>query len=495
MQKWFHAIGVCGKATSLVAAMFADMGWFVTGSDLQFFPPASDFLKEKGILTTEGYHYSHLTKSYWADFLKKDLNIPSQPDLCMVVESVTAKNKEYLYAKTRGIIVKPYSQILNQYLVKPESIVIAGTAGKTTTTALLIHLMEVFRFKPSYMVGADLPDKESIKNTISSWSVIEGDEYYSKELSAGPKFWEYNPKYLIISNIGWEHQDVYPTHKEYLEAFSKLVKMVPKNGLIIAKADDANIDQVLRYANTKVVRYNFVNKGGNTFESAQYAIQESIDASKETGTGFEILSQKGNLLKGTVKMIGKYNLENVLAAYCFFKEIIFPLGKFKDTDFISVVKTFAPPRKRLEILADVQKESRRITIVDDFGVTAPRVAKSLEIIKEEYKDSKIIAIFEPNAGSRPRDEAFFKTIYQDVFNNANQVLIPDLSSFNEDLIDSPTMAKRLQEMGIDALAMPLDALKVHLKSILNPNHSVLLAFFSSYRLTSLAHEIASLVKL
>src|SRR5204863_9531808 len=120
--------------------MFKDIGWFVTGSDLQFNPPASDLITRAEIPFVQDYHYSHLTRKFWEDKLGSSLNIPDVPDLCLVVEHLSARNREYMFAKNKGIDVRPYSQILGEYLVKPESIVVVGTAGKTTTTGLLINI-------------------------------------------------------------------------------------------------------------------------------------------------------------------------------------------------------------------------------------------------------------------------------------------------------------------------------------------------------------------
>src|SRR5687768_13496658 len=127
--KWFHAIGACGKATAPITKMFKDMGWFVTGTDAQFSPPASDILTDNKIPFVEGYHFSHMTRSFWEEKLKTDkweegnakfwlengeLNIADKPDLALIVESATSKNKEYMYAKVQGIDVRPYSQILGE---------------------------------------------------------------------------------------------------------------------------------------------------------------------------------------------------------------------------------------------------------------------------------------------------------------------------------------------------------------------------------------------
>ncbi|MDQ7021461.1 MAG: Mur ligase domain-containing protein [Candidatus Dojkabacteria bacterium] len=157
-QKWFHATGVCGHATAAVTKMFKDMGWFTTGSDISFNPPAVDILDDAGIHYIEGYHYTHLTKEFWEKELSTELNINDKPDLALIVESATSKNNEYRYAKINKIDMRPYSQILGEYLIKDNSIVVAGSAGKTSTTSLIEFLLEKLDLDPSYMIGGTMVD-------------------------------------------------------------------------------------------------------------------------------------------------------------------------------------------------------------------------------------------------------------------------------------------------------------------------------------------------
>src|SRR5260221_1622092 len=180
MQKWFHAIGACGKTTANVAVMFKKMGWFVTGTDTQYLPPASHIIENNDIHFELGYSFKHLTKEFWEEKLGQKLDIPQYPTLGLIVESATSKNKELLFAKKNNIDIRPYAQVLRDYLVKENSVAVIGTAGKTTTTALITFLLEKLNLYPSYMIGADTLDfNESLKNTGSKWSVIEGDEYFS----------------------------------------------------------------------------------------------------------------------------------------------------------------------------------------------------------------------------------------------------------------------------------------------------------------------------
>lgn len=489
-QKWFHAIGASGKTTSNVAKFFKDMGWFVTGSDIQFLPPASDVIKENGIPYDEGYSFKHLNKDFWEEKTGENLDIAEHPDLCLIVESATDKNKELLYAKRINVPVLPFSKILGEYLVAENSIVVIGTAGKTTTTTLVTKILEDLDVNPSYMIGADTNEfKDSLRKTDSDWSVLEGDEYHNINLSDGPKFLEYKPKYLLITNIGYEHQDVFKTQKDYIEAFKKAVELVPEDGIIVAKYGDKNIDKALKNAKAKVIRYGIDLKQK---DKAFFGIRK-IDLT-DGKTKFEITNNGNEILTGETSLLGEYNLENIVASVSMILNLpalSLPIEMVKQgTENIGTIKTtisqFKGPKKRLEIL--FQGEDR--IIVDDFGVAPDRAKNSLKTLKENFDEYKIIGIFEPNSGSRPGDEEAFKQMYENIFNQADEILVPELSSFNDELVDSNTMVEWLKHLEIKSREVKSEEIANYVDG-LDKKQKYLIVFFSSYRLTSIAHEVAN----
>ncbi len=471
-MKWFHAIGICGKATSNVAKMFKDMGWFVTGSDLQYFPPVSIQLEKWNIPTVEGYNYEHLTKEFWSEKLGQDKasEIPDIPDLCLIIDTATPLNKEYLFAKKKGIDVRPYSQILGEYLVKEESIVVTGTAGKTTTTALVVRMLQEQGLDPSYMVGAEVIDfEQSLRNTKGRWSVLEGDEFHNREISNGAKFLEYKPKYLVITNIGWEHQDIFQTQDSYIYEFAKAVELVPEDGIIVAHAGDENINKALSGARCKVIRYGVDALGSWSI--------------KKSGEWNAIFDDKGSLImQFQTSLLGTYNLENILGAVALIKTILPAV----DLDKIQyAIENFKGPKKRLEIL----HKDESFVVVDDFGVAPERAKNSLKTLKEYFSQYKIIAVFEPNSGSRIRDLETFNQLYKGTFKDAMEVIIPDLSTTNNELITAEELVSRLKVLGTNAIHVQSSELMNYLTELKNSNQKILFVFFSSYRLTEIAENL------
>jgi len=499
--KWFHAIGICGKATSNVAMMFKKKGWYVTGSDSQFFPPVSTFLNDEKIPTVEGYNYTHLTKEFWIENVKSeedkkvltDPDFPKYPTLCLIVETSTDKNKEYLFAKKNSIPVKPFAEILKEYLIKPESIVVVGTAGKTTTTALITNILIDLGINPSYMIGAEVLNlKDSLKDTDSKYSVMEGDEYYSPVLSKGAKFFSYLPKYLIITKLNWDHQDIYKTEEEYMGAFQRLVETIPVDGLIVAKKEDINIDNIVKHARCKVIRYSFqsdkliANKEGNSTKSDYWRSVRNSDNSVSLFDNLNI-----EKLRFNNSLIGEYNVENITASLCLLFNIleISSIDNFKER-VINTINNFKGAKKRLEFLY----KSDSLIVIDDFGVTPSRASNSLNTIKKQFPDFKITAVFEPNAGSRIKDINIFNDLYKDSFRLADEVIIPNLSA-NPDLINQDEIVNQLNDLGFNAKHIQSDKILDELKLKLNKDQEkVVFLFLSSYRLTSIGEEFSKLAR-
>ncbi|BCX13925.1 MAG: UDP-N-acetylmuramate--L-alanyl-gamma-D-glutamyl-meso-2,6-diaminoheptandioate ligase [Candidatus Dojkabacteria bacterium] len=473
MKNWIHITGVCGKATSLVAYMFKDLGWFVTGSDIQYFPPASDFLVKNKIPHAEGYTFKHLTKNFW---LKLGYIPPKDnPDICMVISTVSRNNPELKYAMARNIKVMPMSQILGEYLVKKESIVVVGSSGKTTTTAMCAFALSKLGYNPSFMIGADVLDFEySISNTDSIWSVVEGDEYHNIDpiIEGKPKFMEYKPKYIILTNLNWEHQDVFKTFENYLDAFADLIRLLPEDGLLVYNQDDANISKLLTTISDEI-RPRMISFGEGV--KSNYFYKYSIDNSK---TKFVLHKNKQEICRGETTLLGSYNIANITAVFALLDSLGLNL-----TNFSEIISKFRGVRKRLEILF----QSENLVVIDDFGVAPSRAKRTLETIKKYYPDKKIVVVFDPNAGSRIKDKSVFKEVYENSFQHADFLYIPELSNFDENLLSRDKMIEYLKEMNFKVFET-LEWLE-EIKSIVKKEQCVVV-FLSSYRLTKISHDFA-----
>lgn len=486
-MKWFHLIGVSGKTTANIARVFQEKGWFVTGSDSQFLPPASNLLDEYKINSVQGYFYEHLNRQFWEKRLDKKIEIDEHPNLVLFISHLTNKNKEYLYAKKLGLDVRPYAKILNEYLIKEESLVVAGSAGKTTTTSLLVHLFKIIGEDPSYMVGAEVLDfEDSLVINNSKFSIMEGDEYHNpdKEIEGRAKFFEYKPKYLILTNIGWEHHDIFSTQESYINEFNELCKSIPENGVIVANSEDQNIDLALKNSKAKIIRYG---------------IDSNFQIKKLEGKYFSIIENNNQILRSQTNLIGEYNLSNILSVFLLFREILNSNSeyfreryKFEDLNdwgniqFSSAVESFFGPKKRLE----VKFKNDNLIIIDDFGVTPDRALNSFNTLKQYYSDFEIISVFEPNSGSRTRNDTYLENSYKKSFKNILKVLIPPLS-INNELMNENEIMKLLKDEGIVCDLYDENNILEEIRD--RANKKTLIIFFSSYKLTKNIDELIKLL--
>ena len=234
-----HLIAACGTATGSLAGKLSERGYRVTGSDSHVYPPMSTMLKDMGIGLYEGFAAEHLEPA---------------PDLVIVGNAVSRGNPEVEAALSRKIPYLSLPEVLRDFFIRGKhSVVVTGTHGKTTTTALIAHLFTSCGLAPSFLV-AGLPRNfdRSYRLGQGEHFIIEGDEYDSAFFAKWAKFFYYLPDTLIINNIEFDHADIYQDLAEILKAFRQLINTVPQTGLIIASAADPNINKLLPAASTPV---------------------------------------------------------------------------------------------------------------------------------------------------------------------------------------------------------------------------------------------------
>ncbi len=412
LPKHIHIVGICGVATSALAIAFHERGVRVTGSDKGFYPPVSTYLDEHHIKYHAGWHPEKI-KEY------------GKPDIMIVGGIGTSlTNPEIIYAKENSIPFYPYAEILERYFIKKNSIVIAGTWGKTTSSSLLSFILIQASMNPSYFTGGLSLSHPTGVLTDADWSVVEGDEYQVAIYDKRPKFVYYHPTHLMLTAVSWDHADLYPTEKKYFEAFERLVKEVPGSGLLVICDDDLGIRQVIEEAigNTpkKLAERHIVSYGKTTNANYYY---HDIKSTKK-GLAFKITTK----LKGKIQtyeiytpMLGRFNAENITGCFAMAMNIGIPAEKI-----IGAIQDFKGIKRRFEKRLDGEIDSvskNGITVFDCHAPTPEKAYSILETLREVY-DKKIVAIYEPNIGGRRRETA---SQYKGAFEMADMVIIPKLT--------------------------------------------------------------------
>ena len=238
-----HIIGISGVATSALAVAFHRTGWKVTGSDKGFFPPASTELENQGVSFYAGWHPEKMIGN-------------GTPDIIIVGTASGTQNPETLYAKEHNIPMYSFAEAIGKFFVKEHSIVVTGTWGKTSSSALLSHILDQAGFDPTYMFGGiSLSHDASARLTNSSWNIFEGDEYKSSPTDPTAKFFYYKPTHLMLTAVSWDHADLYPTEKDYFDTFKKLLLSLPSSGILVANIDNAGVNSILPSAACPLITY------------------------------------------------------------------------------------------------------------------------------------------------------------------------------------------------------------------------------------------------
>jgi UDP-N-acetylmuramate: L-alanyl-gamma-D-glutamyl-meso-diaminopimelate ligase len=397
-----HFIGICGVAMSAVATALWQKGYKVTGSDSGFFPPVSTTLTNLGIPYYPGFHPEKMIAT----------ENGGVPDFVIVGNAVSSKNPELLYVQKHGIPFKSYPEAVGEFLIKDHSIVATGTYGKTTSSALLTYILKHANMKPSYMIGGVMQDgSPAAAIDTGEWSVVEGDEYTTAKWDQRPKFAHYKPTHLLMTAVKWDHADVYPTEKSYLDAFKTLIKAVPsseKGGLIVACIDTETLPKLLKDSKRDFVSYGRV-------ENATYRYENIKSAAN--GLTFDIVYH-GKTYGIKCPLLGAYNAENVTGCFALAREIGIAPG-----DITDAIATFSGIKRRLE-----KRYEHHVAVIDDIAHSPEKAKFVLENVRSIY-NGLVVAVYEPNTGNRTPQS---KPEYKDAFKDADTVVIPRLTKLKID---------------------------------------------------------------
>ena len=400
LPEHIHVIGICGVATSALAIAFHRAGVKVTGSDKGFFPPVSTELEKAGITFYAGWHPEKIA----ADGV---------PDAVVIGTASGSHNPETAAAEQLGIPSYSFAQAIGTFFVSTRSIVVVGTWGKTSSAALLSHIMDAAGFDPSYMFGGiSLSHEAAARLSKSDWSVFEGDEYKSSPTDPTAKFFYYKPTHLLITAVSWDHADLYPTEAEYFEAFRKLIATIPDRGLIVANRDHAGIKKALAASTVK----NIVWYGKKDADYTYSDVTQSKD-----GLRFKVM-HKETVFDIRSPMLGGFQAENIAGCFAMANEIGIPLQKS-----IDAIASFKGLKRRLEKRLDGDITGSGVTVFDDIAHSPEKAASALKELRAIYggdHGGRIIAVFEPNSGARERG-AIAK--YGGAFKDADTVIIPRLT--------------------------------------------------------------------
>jgi len=377
-----------------VAAALRGRGCVVTGSDEKIYPPMSDFLRSKGIALTETYRAE---------------NLPEEAEAVVVIgNAIKRGNPEVEAVLNRKIYYRSLPEVLKEFFLRGRhNLVVSGTHGKTTTTALLAWILTVAEREPGYMIGG-LPRNfgQGALFNDSKHFVIEGDEYDTAFFDKRSKFIHYLPELLVLNNIEFDHADIFPDLAAIKLSFRRLINIVPQNGMILLNGDDANCIDVARDCLAPLVEVGFSANCGERIRDVSYPANGSRFSLGET-TFDSPLS-------------GEFNVRNAAMAavaarfYGVTPEVI-----------QTALTSFEGIARRLEVRGTV----RGVTVIDDFGHQPTAIRETLGALRHRYPGHRLWAIFEPRSNTTRR--AVFQQQLPEALRLADGVFIAQIAALEQ----------------------------------------------------------------
>src|SRR6185437_4541590 len=288
-----HLIGICGTAMASLAGILKDLGYKVTGSDQNVYPPMSTQLEKLGIPIQLGF--------------KKE-NLTPRPDLVIVGNVVSRGNPEAEALLASDIPYTSLPKALGEFAIASrDSYVVAGTHGKTTTTSLLAWVTDALEMKAGFLIGGiPLNYGLSFRAPLGRSFVIEGDEYDTAFFDKVPKFIHYKPKHVILTSVEFDHADIYRDLTHVKDAFRRLLELIPKDGTLVYNAEDRNIAEILPACTA-------ARKIGYGLRAGDYRLtdREVIGGRNQ----FTVLKGPERIADLALKIFGEHNSLNALAVF------------------------------------------------------------------------------------------------------------------------------------------------------------------------------------
>ncbi len=420
-----HFIAIGGTGMAPLACLLTELGHHVRGSDGPLYPPMSDLLDAAGIEARVGYGPANLEPS---------------PDLVVVGNAIRRDNPEAVAARERGLEMISMPEALARFCLDGRRpLVVAGTHGKTTTSSMAAWVYSACGRDPGFLIGG-VP--QNLRRSFSLGSgerfVIEGDEYNAAYFDRGPKFLHYRPETAILTSVEYDHADLYDRPEDLLEAYRKLVAILPPTGLLVAHGDDPEVRATARGAPCRVIFYGLDEDCEVRPESWEPA---------HGGMRCTLRDDEAGEIELVLPVPGRHNLLNALAVWAVARQ-----DGIAAADLAKAFAGFSGVKRRQEELGT----AGGITVVDDFAHHPTAVAETVPALQQRYAGRRLVVVFEPRSLTAGR-EIFFEA-YKKAFATADAVFLAPLFHADrlakDERLDLGGLAAALSSAGVHGVAAP-----------------------------------------
>jgi len=414
-----HLIGIGGSGMSGLAGLFSEAGWHVTGcNDGRVYPPASVTLDRLGIQVDENYSVDHLDPP---------------PDLVVVGNVVRETNPEDERARAMGLVRSNLAKALfDHFISRHVSVVVAGTHGKTTCTSMLAYLLEKCGEDPSFLVGGVIRDLETnYRYGEGKFFVAEGDEYDCAWFDKRPKFLHYAPHHLLITNIEYDHADIYVDLEAVKSAFRKLIRGLPDHATLVYCSESSVLRELASEAECRVESYALSETSRTQWTG------KVLDKGEEQR--FELLRRGQSFGAFSFSLPGRHNLSNAVGVLALLNSMSIPLDSIR-----MHLPRFSGAARRMETVVQ-----GKVMLLDDFAHHPTEVLATLSAVKERWPGRRIWALYEPKTQTSRRsiaqDSLAASLSMADRVMLLEPVVLPGIPSVEQ--LDLARLVSRLESSG------------------------------------------------
>ena len=386
-----HFTGIAGAGMSAAALMMRDAGHEVSGSDEDVFPPMSTYVEGLGFPFSRRFDAG---------------NLPEGLDLLVLGASAKLggeDNPEVVEARRLGVRITTFPELVGETTAGRRNTVVAGSFGKSTCTALMAHILREAGVDAGWMIGAISPSLPATGHWGAAPEVVlEGDEYIVGPADRRSKFVLYHPRDVLLTSLVHDHVNVFPTFADYEAPFRELLRLIPRDGLLVAR-DHPAIRKIAAETEARVVWYDTLALDGWRAEQVVYG---------ET-TRFTLVAPDGGKQALTTSLLGEHNIENIIGVCAYLLE----RGLVTEQALARAVASFCGIRRRLDRLTTASQ----VPVIEGFGSSYEKARSAIEAMLLHYPDRPLVVVFEPHTFSwRSRDALAW---YDTVFEGAARVLI------------------------------------------------------------------------
>jgi UDP-N-acetylmuramate: L-alanyl-gamma-D-glutamyl-meso-diaminopimelate ligase len=421
-----HLVGVAGTGMGAFAGMLKTAGHTVTGSDENVYPPMSDMLREWGIEVFTPYSAENLERA--------------RPDLVIIGNVIRRVNPEATAVRERGIPQMSFPAAFGALVAADKhSIVVAGTHGKTTTAALMSHVLVEAGLDPTFLVGGvTLNYDGNYRLGKGGYVVVEGDEYDTAYFDKGPKFLHYRARTALLTSVEFDHADIYTDMAHYESAYARFGRTLPADGWLGVSASYPRAVEIARaHSRAHVATYSIRQDADYRASQARFGAE---------GARFHIDGPSGEHVDLLLPMSGYHNIENATGVYAAGRS----LGLSPDA-IARGFATFRGVKRRQEARGEVGG----VLVIDDFAHHPTAVKETIEGIRQRFPDRRLWAVFEPRSNTSRRN--IHQAEYAGAFDQADVVMIRLPEAHDkvpmDQQLDVAAIVERIRKRGIEASAL------------------------------------------